>query len=149
MLRNITFIFMFLIKMGGTVIDINFGIILHSFCSKILSYIRLIYIFNLEMSLLIFHLYLGYDLWTSTVVLLQLLEPGRYIWLLKALYGLLMLLPQVWLVSVLKKKNKKKTDSFSPVEGSLVKKNISFFTSVIMMCAINNFTLAIFFTYTW
>lgn len=26
---------------------------------------------------------------------LQLLEPGRYIWLLKALYGLLMLLPQV------------------------------------------------------
>nr|GMD21865.1 protein VAC14 homolog isoform X1 [Ipomoea batatas] len=25
---------------------------------------------------------------------LQLLEPGRYIWLLKALYGLLMLLPQ-------------------------------------------------------
>lgn len=27
---------------------------------------------------------------------LQLLEPGRYIWLLKALYGLLMLLPQVY-----------------------------------------------------
>ena len=31
---------------------------------------------------------------------LQLLEPGRYIWLLKALYGLLMLLPQVCLVNL-------------------------------------------------
>ncbi|KAL8231312.1 hypothetical protein R6Q57_001090 [Mikania cordata] len=30
---------------------------------------------------------------------LQLLEPGRYIWLLKALYGLLMLLPQACLQS--------------------------------------------------
>ncbi|KAL8258228.1 hypothetical protein R6Q59_030269 [Mikania micrantha] len=32
---------------------------------------------------------------------LQLLEPGRYIWLLKALYGLLMLLPQACLVFVI------------------------------------------------
>lgn len=31
---------------------------------------------------------------------MQLLEPGRYIWLLKALYGLLMLLPQVCLVNL-------------------------------------------------
>ncbi|XP_051149030.1 protein VAC14 homolog [Andrographis paniculata] len=31
---------------------------------------------------------------TFTYLRLQLLEPGRYIWLLKALYGLLMLLPQ-------------------------------------------------------
>jgi len=28
-------------------------------------------------------------------LILQLLEPGRYTWLFKALYGLLMLLPQV------------------------------------------------------
>jgi len=31
----------------------------------------------------------------SHYLILQLLEPGRYIWLFKALYGLLMLLPQV------------------------------------------------------
>ncbi|KAJ0717947.1 putative vacuole morphology and inheritance protein [Helianthus annuus] len=34
-------------------------------------------------------------------LLLVLLEPGRYIWLLKALYGLLMLLPQACLVYVI------------------------------------------------
>lgn len=32
---------------------------------------------------------------------MQLLEPGRYIWLLKALYGLLMLLPQVCFINAI------------------------------------------------
>lgn len=35
----------------------------------------------------------------TSLEFLQLLEPGRYMWLLKALYGLLMLLPQVCLVN--------------------------------------------------
>jgi len=39
--------------------------------------------------LIISLMYLNYNF------ILQLLEPGRYPWLFKALYGLLMLLPQV------------------------------------------------------
>ncbi|KAF5757413.1 putative vacuole morphology and inheritance protein [Helianthus annuus] len=38
---------------------------------------------------------------TFAYLRLQLLEPCRYIWLLKALYGLLMLLPQAWLINAI------------------------------------------------
>lgn len=55
-------------------------------------------------SLLKIHLFLLFNFFeqwgissiSAVFYVLQLLEPGRYMWLLKALYGLLMLLPQVF-----------------------------------------------------
>ncbi|CAN4090468.1 unnamed protein product [Withania somnifera] len=68
---------------------------------------------------------------TFAYLRLQLLEPGRYIWLLKALYGLLMLLPQQSAAFKILRTRLKTVPSYSFKEEKVARTSsgISFFNS--------------------
>lgn len=64
-------------------------------CIFILYWLLILLISNEETLLSIMYCFF----WCGSYFILQLLEPGKHTWLLKTLYGLLMLLPQVNLLN--------------------------------------------------